>query len=528
MNNVFPVGGRVVTFTANSNTPSSRLSTTPPSPTAVAINLLNVLKIANTMSHPMFNPFVPGKQSSSQGQYGLSSGQTVRDSRIVLPRLEPGSSYSSGIAPLTRGTSEGFLPPPLALPVNYRPERSRITVDEDIERCLDLNISRAREEARHQSVNQNVPFSTQRQVFPSSNTDVMSFQSSSALLGNRPSTVDIASRSLDWLSLFKRPTEDDPSKMYSSTSSNFLNSGDGRFNLSMEGNCNTQSIPGIGNYGSIVPERSVRLPESSRPKYTSESASNILLQFGLEKEDLEQLITYPEDQLTPQNLPFILRQIHLKKSKRAPPAVPSKPYSEPPPIASVSRMDKLSGFRGATMPQDEMQSVLKPSKVIDYGHTAKYTAGNEKDIGIATAQTGGDKSMLYTDTFNSSSHNQEPLPEPAHQTASTSQPSGTLFHSIHPSRPGLVLIGRNDDSRNSTQSRTQASESKALVEKQQGQQQVKQQPNQQAQQHQAQQQRQPPQQQQRQQPPQQQGRAADLGPEGPGFDPRPLHIPWCL
>ncbi|XP_013872844.1 uncharacterized protein LOC106523823 [Austrofundulus limnaeus] len=471
MNNVFTVGGRVTTL--NSNASSSRLSTTPPSPTAVAINLLNVLKIANTMSHPLFNPFVPGTQTSSQGQYGLSSGQTERDPRTGLPRLEPGSSYPSGPPPLILGTSGGFLPPPLAPPGNYIPERSRITVDDDIERCLDLNIGRPKEEVRHQPLNQSIPFiSTQRQGFPPSNTEVPSYMAPSALQGHRPSTVDSTSRSLDWLPMFKRTQEDDPSKMYSSASSNFVNSGDGRFNISNEGMCDTPSIPGFGNYERKVPERSALPAEPSRPKYTSESASNILLQFGLEKEDLEQLITYPEDQITPQNLPFILREIQLKKAQRT--AAPSKPYSEPPPIESVS------GSRAAAPFQDEIQSiVLKPSKVIDYGHTSKYTAGIEKDVGNAPPKAGGSKSNL--DSVKSGSHIQKPVSKSAHLTASTSQPSSSTFCSIHPNRPGLVLIDLNNDNNDSSQSRAQgeASKVKEPVKKQQGQQpnqQVPQQP----------------------------------------------------
>ncbi|XP_037832600.1 zinc finger protein 638 isoform X2 [Kryptolebias marmoratus] len=510
MNSVFAVGSRVTTLTVNSNTPSPRLSTTVPSPTAVAINLLNVLKIANTMSHPLYNPFVPGKQSSSQGQYGLSSGQTDRDPRMTLPRLEPGSSYPSVTTPLALGTSGGPLPPPLALPVNYRPERSRITVDEDIERCLDLNISRGREEVRHQPMNQNVPFTNmQREAFPSSNTGATSFLPSSALQGHRHSTVDSSSRSLNWLPICKRVPEDDPSKMYSSASSNYLSSGDGRFNMSSEGKCSSESVLGLGDYDSIVAKKSGPPPETSRPKYTSESASNILLQFGLEKEDLEHLIMYPEDQITPQNLPFILRQIQLEKSKRAPIAAPSKPYGEPPPITSVSGMDKIIGCRGAAVPQDEIQSlVLKPSKVIDYGHTGKYTAGIEDDMGRATAKASGSGSKLHTDTFKSSSHSQEPLPEPDLQAATKPQPSSTLFRSVHPSRPGLVLIGRNDDSHTSNQGRTQgqASKVKEPVKNQQGQQQAKQQTQQhQVQMHQKQQQpHQKQQQQQRSQPNQKQ------------------------
>ncbi|TRY93516.1 hypothetical protein DNTS_024220 [Danionella cerebrum] len=60
-----------------------------------------------------------------------------------------------------------------------------------------------------------------------------------------------------------------------------------------------------------------QLPTSQPPtRYTSESATNILASFGLSNEDLELLSLYPDDQLTPNNLPFILRDIRIRKTKR--------------------------------------------------------------------------------------------------------------------------------------------------------------------------------------------------------------------
>ncbi|KAG7235856.1 hypothetical protein INR49_002053 [Caranx melampygus] len=48
--------------------------------------------------------------------------------------------------------------------------------------------------------------------------------------------------------------------------------------------------------------------------YTPESAGSILASFGLSNEDLEVLSHYPDDQLTPDTLPFILRDIQINKS----------------------------------------------------------------------------------------------------------------------------------------------------------------------------------------------------------------------
>ncbi|KAK5618553.1 hypothetical protein CRENBAI_016475 [Crenichthys baileyi] len=538
MNNVLGVGGHAATLTANSNTPAPCLPTKPPSPTAVAINLLNLLKIANTM----YNPFAPGKQISPQGPYGVSSGQMERDPRRPLPHLGSGSSFStSGASSVNRGPTGGPLPSLLSLQVNYRPERKKITVDEDIDRCLDLNISRAREEAMQNPSSQSSQFTkAQRDTFPPSNTGMPSYLKSPATEVKRPFTADSGSSSLDWLPICQRASEEESSKMYSSASSSFLGSGDGRFSTSSEGKHDMQSIPGLGDYDIKMPAKSAPPREAIRPKYTSESASNILLHFGLEKEDLEHLISYPEDQITPENLPYILNQIQLEKGKRASTAAQSNPYSEAQPI-------KLITSRGSMLNPGQISSrVLKPSKVIDYGHTGKYTTGLGDEVGRAigsSATTGVSGGLLHTDTFKTGGHVREPpqrgptelktgsyvsshgqmssvssvdslrssvapsssnpskklevqtnqtsksvfpsfgllnkntdlrqvqskvpqtplnQPEPACQASfnvHSFKPSCNLIRGVHPGRPGLVLIHRND-TQSSNQSNTQGQVSK--------------------------------------------------------------------
>ncbi|XP_070786278.1 uncharacterized protein znf638 [Enoplosus armatus] len=422
INTALAVGSRAATFTTNSNTPAPYIPTTPPSPTAAAINLLNLLKIVNTMSHPLYNPYASGNQSSTQGQYGLSSIPSERDPRRASSHLGPGSSFSSpGSTSGSPANSRGMLTSLMSQSMNYRPQQSRPVMDEDLEKSIDMHISRAREEVRllgkpmHQHVDQDTRFtSTQRDEFCSSGTGMASYpmSSTSASLGHRHSDVESGSSSLDWSSNYKRPTADDSSKFYSpSASSNFASAGDGRFNVSSKREHDMQSIPGIGDYDYPVPDKPEASTDSSRPKYTSESAANILLHFGLEKEDLENLISYPEDQITPANLPFILRQIRIQKAKRTAPEVQSKPYPEPQPTRSVSH--SLSSAGGPGMRQEEMSSaVLQPSKVIDYGHTGKYTGGVGEEIGRTSggrANSGGSGSMLLMDTYSSSSHCREPL-----------------------------------------------------------------------------------------------------------------------
>ncbi|XP_045920991.1 uncharacterized protein LOC123980582 [Micropterus dolomieu] len=282
-------------------------------------------------------------------------------------------------------------------------------MDDDIEESM----HRARE-----PVDQGTCFTnTQKDEFPFWGAGVASYtmSSTSASVGRRHWDVESGSSSLDWSSNYERPTVDD-SKFYpSSASSNFASGGDSRFNTSNNREHDMQSIPGLGDYDYAGSDKPVASTESSRPKHTSESAANILLRYGLEKEDLDHLIFYPEDQLTPDNLPFILRQIGIQKAKSATSAVQSVPYPEPQPTRSVSGMDShsLSSSRGAGMRQEERSiAVLQPSKVIDYGNTGKYTGGVGDEIGMTSgsrSNSGGRGSTFLMDAFNSSSHIREPL-----------------------------------------------------------------------------------------------------------------------
>lgn len=95
-----------------------------------------------------------------------------------------------------------------------------------------------------------------------------------------------------------------------------------------------------------------RLGEPStnvQSRYTNESASSILASFGLSNEDLEELSRYPDDQLTPENMPLILRDIRMRKMAHQ---FPSREKE--------------------TFCSDEGRGSVVKSKVIDYGHESKY------------------------------------------------------------------------------------------------------------------------------------------------------------
>ncbi|XP_054845959.1 zinc finger protein 638-like isoform X2 [Eublepharis macularius] len=89
-------------------------------------------------------------------------------------------------------------------------------------------------------------------------------------------------------------------------------------------------------------------------RYTNESASSILASFGLSNEDLEELSRYPDDQLTPENMPLILREIRMRKISCQLPVLPAQSREK------------------ETFHSDNGRGSVIKSKVIDYGHESKY------------------------------------------------------------------------------------------------------------------------------------------------------------
>lgn len=80
-------------------------------------------------------------------------------------------------------------------------------------------------------------------------------------------------------------------------------------------------------------------------------ATNILANFGLSNEDLEELSRYPDEKLTPENMPYILREIRMRKMNKQ---QPSSSYDQP---------YKL---------QDKDYRREVQSSVVDYGHGQQH------------------------------------------------------------------------------------------------------------------------------------------------------------
>lgn len=474
------VGNQTAAFKTNSKVPVPYICSPPPSPTAAAINLLNLLKIINNMSRPPYNPCASGNPNSTQRQYGFLSAHTGKEPQTPSLHLQPGSSFAS---------SGGIRPSLMPHTLGYRPEGVRTEMDEDIGRTVDLHISRAREEVRglskpmqHNTGHGSGFTSKPRDDFCSSDTGT-TYSASSSLTstGHRHSDLQSGRSSLDWLNKYDKLSSDSPKSFSSSASSN-------------RGERDLQYIPGLGDFGKRAPH-----PETDQSEHTTETALNILRQHGLEKEDLEHLISYPEDQMTPDNLPYILRQIRIHKAKRTATAGQPKPFPDHKPSASVSGMSsQSSNTPGLSAPsQKGMSSTgLQPRKVIDYGHTSKFHGG-VVDETKTTSVPGSSGSVLLMDTSDKSRLSQEQLCKDTKKTKSPASgssvdqtreksqrkpetskssalkgprantqsvlkaqpPSCTPLHVVHPDRPGLVLIQRNDDSGNRDKCKMKSQES---------------------------------------------------------------------
>lgn len=193
-----------------------------------------------------------------------------------------------------------------------------------------------------------------------------SFQmsSSSVSQGHGGTCVKNDSQSLEWLNYKRPPTESTSASLHG-------------------GEHSVPYIPGLGDDGHVVPEEP-SAATASQTTYSTETATSILRQYGLDKEDLEYLISYPEDQMTLANMQKILQQRSLEKNNRAMAASQTKTYSEPQHTTSVSGPHShTSGFSMETGLSQKGRSatVLQQSKVIDYGHTRRYTGGGSDGDG---------------------------------------------------------------------------------------------------------------------------------------------------
>ncbi|KAL6490694.1 hypothetical protein MHYP_G00010390 [Metynnis hypsauchen] len=289
---------------------------TPPFIASPALTLLNLLKV--TMSHPMYNPrggpFSSGQRSIVTGQYGLGS-------QTGGARLGP-DSMSSPHGGMMVNQQMTF---PLA--------QRQAHVSQELDAAIDMNVRGAREEVRLLTQMLHHPKSADPRLRKDIADEVLPPGGS----GYTVSSIRGRSDDVDW-TVYQAP-----GKLFASSNIGHSSSSSQRFQSS-----------GFGSSGGPRSLDSKPPPELQPTRYTSESASSILASFGLSSEDLELLSHYPDDQLTPDNLPFILRDIRMRKAKG----------TVPDPDMRAS--------------SDILASETRQSKVIDYGHSRKFGFPDEK------------------------------------------------------------------------------------------------------------------------------------------------------
>ncbi|KAM9856924.1 uncharacterized protein ACBR49_000588 [Aulostomus maculatus] len=135
------------------------------------------------------------------------------------------------------------------------------------------------------------------------------------------------------------------------------------------------SIPSWGTSANSLPAQQSRHPHSGsgegKGMYTPESAGSILASFGLSNEDLEVLSHYPDDQLTPDTLPFILRDIQINKSgnQKTVASTPSSSFSR-------NTHDVLPSSSHSQEVPSLLTVTQTAGKVIDYGHASRAKEEN--------------------------------------------------------------------------------------------------------------------------------------------------------
>ncbi|XP_054916884.1 uncharacterized protein LOC129379949 isoform X2 [Poeciliopsis prolifica] len=340
------------------------------------------------MSFPPYNPYSSrNKNPTQRPDRPIYSEESDMDHWMARHRMEPDSDFiSSSSFSGTGKTSGRTIPQMSGLPMTYRPEQMMAWSERDLERSL---VGRTREElvSPHLSHGSR-SFSTQRDEFPST-----SIESYGDMGTDGEQRDDSDNSSLSWLQILKKPTEDTRVKFHSPASSTYPSSNDDRFFASSERRQSNQSVSGYRRYEDPSPSEPVHPDEPSQSQITPEFAAILLEKFGLEKEDLEYLLMFPEDEINSDNLVLILKQIRRMKEKRASTA----PDCDPEPSTSFCEPETHSSPEVPELHEDDISRVFKPAKVIDYGHTGSYTVVEETKV-----TSGGTKSVL--DGYSSTSY----------------------------------------------------------------------------------------------------------------------------
>ncbi|XP_053714827.1 uncharacterized protein LOC128755417 isoform X3 [Synchiropus splendidus] len=207
-----------------------------------------------------------------------------------------------------------------------------------------------------------------------------------------------------------------------------------RLSSSNEPSCDQTFIPGLGDVDVVVPDK-----PASRPTYSRliTTAVDILRQFGLGKEDLDKLLSYPDEEINRNSLPSILEQIHNEKVNRQ--ASPDQPHPKPPQNRASDANSDSCGDPGQPEILQDKQDALLQCKVVDHGYTSKNIGGiaEGKELKNTTSDCASAGLMLKIPDY-----------------ASLGQEAGTEKCSNIDSGPNLVVTSQSDFSKQSPASST--------------------------------------------------------------------------
>ncbi|XP_029604708.1 zinc finger protein 638 isoform X3 [Salmo trutta] len=277
----------------------------------------------------------------------------------IMPyqQQQPGHSTDGNNMAQMNSYQAGQFPPQTRLP-------------KELESAISVRVQGGRDED-HRLLNQNTHISRQHFVDPRLHGDGQG-ESSETGYSNSNNLVSLSCddqqnqmQDVDWSNY------QTPSKLFGLNQQQHL-----------QQSSHSHANPNSGHSGGGMQSWNAPVSEPGRPQggnmqglYVPESAGSILAGFGLSNDDLEVLSHYPDDQLTPDTLPFILRDIQIHKTNRntGPPAfsqtLPAIPNLPPPP--SLSPPQRHPAHSCTTNIPSFLSVTQTAGKVIDYGHASR-------------------------------------------------------------------------------------------------------------------------------------------------------------
>ncbi|KAJ3585182.1 hypothetical protein NHX12_013903 [Muraenolepis orangiensis] len=412
------------------------------------------------MSH-LYNPYSPESQDSSQGPYQPPSAQEGPGNVGEPSHLVPGSTHASyGASSGTSMNPSHIHPSTHPGPMCYNPGQSTT----ELENAIDIHIKQAREEASLQS--------TFKKLTPDHNTRQTTWpEVPLGLEQGQFSGYSKTSGASNWPSSYQTTSSEASYNVYTSTSSSpsAPNIPPSHYSQSSESYPGSRYsyVGGVNNGNSYKPSSAAESAPSTlwsgdykppdRPSssmnteyyqagYNSESVIDIIKRFDLHEEDLEELCAYSEDELSPTNLPYLLRGIRHRRAERSSAAAQSSMVH----MVSQLSSETMAGSRANIKCVEEAPPAFQQqSKVIEYGHTSKFTGGYWKEDegrGLHSSSASSFSKSGLMDSYTSQSREPRdiqptnPIPKrdsSADRVASTASPRpspgpGTTIHRSAP------------------------------------------------------------------------------------------------